>query len=94
MARAFLRVPLYCKLAKDIVVGVHRELRMESVAGHEVLIGADGNRRWPDEVKGHLVAETLVPGATVNEVARSFSMGPNHLSEWCRMSRERKLVFA
>jgi len=61
-------------------VGVHRELRMESVAGYEVLIGADGNRRWPDEVKGHLVAETLVPGVTVNEVARRVGMRPNHLS--------------
>jgi len=56
-------------------VGVHRELRMESVAGHEILIGAEGNRRWPDEVKGHLVAETLVPGVTVNEVARRVGTG-------------------
>ncbi len=51
-------------------MGVHRELRMESVAGYEVLVGADGKRRWPDVVKGHLVAETLVSGVTVNEVAR------------------------
>lgn len=55
-------------------MGVHRELQMESVSGHEILVGSEGKRCWPDGVKGQLGTEALVSGATVNDVARRVGM--------------------
>ena len=41
------------------------------------------NRKWPDEVKARIVAETLRPGASVAAIARRHGMKANHVSS-CR----------
>ena len=47
-------------------MGVHRERPMEAGGGVELLVSPAAKRRWLDEAKGQIVAETLVPGVIVN----------------------------
>jgi len=73
-------------------VGVHLERDMEAVGFVERLAAPSAKRRWSDEAKGRIVAETLVVGVTVNEVARRHGMKANHLSSWRTLARQGKLV--
>ena len=73
-------------------MGDHRERRMEAVGFVELLAAPAAKRRWSDAAKGRMVAETLVPGVTVNEVARRHGLKANHLSSWRALARQGKLV--
>jgi len=43
-------------------------------------------------MKARLVAETLRPGVSVNEVARRAGVKANHLSSWRTLARRGKLI--
>src|SRR5262245_57711461 len=48
----------------------------------EVITGAERRRKWSAEEKVEIVAESLVEGAVVSEVARRHGLSPQQLFGW------------
>jgi len=53
----------------------------------EVLSGPERRRKWPDERKIAIVAETLEPGIVVSDVARRHELSPSQLFGWLKQFR-------
>jgi transposase len=53
----------------------------------EVLTGPGRRRKWSDDDKARIVAETLEPGAVVAEVARRWQVCPQQVFTWRREMR-------
>jgi len=71
---------------------VRNELHLSYDVAGEIVYDSLGRRRWPDEFKGRLVAQSFLPGVSVREIAERVGVRPNHLSYWRRLAREGKLV--
>ncbi|UPU01564.1 transposase (plasmid) [Bradyrhizobium barranii subsp. apii] len=57
----------------------------------EVFAGA-GRKRWPDDLKAQIAAESLEPGAVVTDVARRHGCRPQQVHDWRRRARLGQLV--
>jgi transposase len=53
----------------------------------EILTGAVRRRRWSVDQKARIVAETLVPGTRVSEVARRWQLSSQQVFGWRRAAR-------
>src|ERR1700710_1200073 len=57
----------------------------------EVYTGV-GRKRWPDDLKARIAAESLEPGAIVTDVARRHGCRPQQVHDWRRRARLGQLV--
>ena len=67
-------------------------LGSKGVSRIEVLDGPTGRRRWPDDLKARIVAESFQPGARVCDVAAKYGLIARHLSGWRGQARKGELV--
>jgi len=58
----------------------------------EVLTGPARRRRWSASEKAQIVAETLVPGASISEVARRWQVCSQQVFTWRREARAGHLL--
>lgn len=68
----------------------HIEHHIEASGRMEVPAGPSGKRRRSDKRKGRVVAETPVPGLSVNKVTRRHDLRPHRLISWRGLATDGK----
>jgi transposase len=53
----------------------------------DIQVGDVPRRKWSDEVKGQIVAESYAPGVVVSDVARRHGISPQRLFGWRKAAR-------
>ena len=53
----------------------------------EVITGVGRRRKWPDDFKAKVVAESLEPGVVISQVARRHGLTPQQLFGWRNQMR-------
>ncbi|SMF85762.1 transposase [Tistlia consotensis] len=66
----------------------------EPVRRIEVFTGSGRRRRWPEEVKARIVAESYCSESSVCAVARRHGLTPQQLFGWRRLARRGQLALA
>ena len=82
------------ELRAGIMVDVNDDASGGGYRRVEVLTGPARRRRWSDEAKARIVAETLEPGAVVAEVARRWQVCPQQVFGWRRAMRHEPAALA
>ena len=76
-------------MARDVRRDARLDAPYEGFAGRmEVSSGPTGRRRWPEEVKARIIAESYAPGARVAEVARAHGTTRGQIYDWRRLARD------
>lgn len=80
-------------MARDSKMGVHLDVPKLGYAGRlEVIEGPTGRRRRSDAEKARIVAESLLPGVRVADVARRHVVTRWQVYDWRRLVRSGRLV--
>ena len=66
--------------------------KLKTIRRLEVISAGGGRRRWSEDVKSRIVAESFAPGAMVTEVARRHDVRAQQVHAWRRDAREGRLA--
>lgn len=66
-------------------------MRRGQILRHEVIVGVERRRFWPDDLKLSILREVGVGDATVTDVSRRHDVTRQHIYQWRRQLRDKGL---